>query len=507
MELCLSPAEVPVLNYILTAAQKAAAGSLLRAIARGNVVVLQGDTGRGKTTILRYVQAKTGGALLGMREFLRELEAREVFALEEAWIHLLEASLREHDLVFLDDMHLISSVAEAYGYPRPNLLNAAITAVLENTGPFKKIVFAVEEDTAEPISRRAQTCQISDFEPEDFRTICSTYLGIKADSLDYERIHKFAPALNAHQLKSACSFVHSVCDLDTDCFVEYLVSQNLSSNVHIDEVAAVDWKDLKGVDDVIRTLEAKIAFPLEDYRAAAEFQLKPKRGVLLAGPPGTGKTTIGRALAHRLKSKFFLIDGTVIAGTSNFYCEIRKVFEAAKRNAPSIIFIDDADVIFEGDCKAGIYRYLLTMLDGLESATSERICVMMTAMEVSSLPAALVRSGRIELWLETRLPDEGSRRAIFSEKVAGLPAPLSGVDLEMLAHASPGLTGADLKAAVEDAKLLYAYEWTQGNGVRPVEEYFLEAITSIRANRRKYAKRKPAETPEAPRVGFCPAGC
>jgi ATP-dependent 26S proteasome regulatory subunit len=65
------------------------------------------------------------------------------------------------------------------------------------------------------------------------------------------------------------------------------------------------------------------------------------------------------------------------------------------------------------------------MLDGLESVSAERICVMMTAMEVSSLPAALVRSGRIELWLETRLPDEAARRTIFSERVAALPAPLT----------------------------------------------------------------------------------
>ena len=75
----------------------------------------------------------------------------------------------------------------------------------------------------------------------------------------------------------------------------------------------------------------------------------------------------GRALAHRLKSKFFLIDGTVIAGSGDFYCKVREIFDEAKRNAPSIIFIDDTDVIFEGDEDKGFYRYLLTMLDGLES--------------------------------------------------------------------------------------------------------------------------------------------
>src|ERR1041384_5659661 len=83
-----------------------------------------------------------------------------------------------------------------------------------------------------------------------------------------------------------------------------------------------------------------IVLPLENDELATRLQLKPKRGVLLVGPPGTGKTTVGRALAHRLKSKFFLIDGTFISGTRDFYERVHHVFEAAKQNAPSIIFID-----------------------------------------------------------------------------------------------------------------------------------------------------------------------
>ena len=70
----------------------------------------------------------------------------------------------------------------------------------------------------------------------------------------------------------------------------------MESNVQIDEVPRVDWNDLQGMDDLIRMLEAKIALPFENDALAAKLNLKPKRGVLLAGPPGTGKTTIGRAM-------------------------------------------------------------------------------------------------------------------------------------------------------------------------------------------------------------------
>ena len=258
----------------------------------------------------------------------------------------------------------------------------------------------------------------------------------------------------------------------------------------------------KGFDDIIQALEAKIALPFENHALAAELQLKPKRGVLLAGPPGTGKTTIGRALAARLKSKFFLIDGTVIAGTYNFYNRVQKIFEAAKRNAPSVVFIDDGDLIFENSDGKGFYRYLLTMLDGLESASAERVCVIITAMEPHSLPPAILRSGRIELWLETRLPDAAARAAILSGRLSNVPAPLSQADIGAIADASHGLTGADLRAVVEDGKLLFAHDKASGVAPRAVDEYFLEAIATVRANRRNYTRRRPAQFMEAREYGF-----
>jgi transitional endoplasmic reticulum ATPase len=126
----------------------------------------------------------------------------------------------------------------------------------------------------------------------------------------------------------------------------------------------------------------------------------------------------------------------------------------------------------------------------------------MTAMDAGSLPPALLRSGRIELWLETKLPDEDARMAILEQRLANLPAPFPSVDIAMIASAARGLTGADLKAVVEDAKLLWAHDSVSGVKLRSLESYFLEAMETVRANKRNYSRRKSAGMVEMGPYGF-----
>ena len=170
----------------------------------------------------------------------------------------------------------------------------------------------------------------------------------------------------------------------------------------------------------------------------------------------------------------------------------------AKANAPSVLFIDDSDAIFESGEELGLYRYLLTMLDGLESAGAGRVCVMMTAMEVGHLPPALLRSGRVELWLEMRLPDEAARAAILSNHLGSLPKALGGVDFSRLASVTNGFTGADLKRLAEDGKLLLAGDKARQQPLRPPTDYFLEAVATVSTNKRRYAEAETRAPPAAP---------
>jgi len=488
-------------DIILSPVQETALNGVLDGLSKGGVLLLKGRAGSGKTTILYELHRIGGGELLGMKEFIQSLAARQLQAIEEALVDLIAEALMRSEIVIIDDLHLVNQIVSRYDYDRMFLIDAALTALLgEAAAARRKLVFATNGDPPWPIRQRAYSWEIGEFAAEDYARICASLRG--KSRVDFTRVHRFAPALSARQLWNACEWLRHEPDVDTDVFIEYLRSRDLTSNVELDEVQRVAWSDLKGVSDVIQELEAKIALPFENHALREELKLQPKRGVLLAGPPGTGKTTIGRALAHRLKSKFFLIDGTVVAGSCDFQEQVEKVFEAAKKNAPSIVFIDDADVIFESSEQQGFYRYLLTMLDGLESASAGRVCVILTAMHAGSLPQAMLRSGRVELWLETRLPDEDARAAILSDKLSELPPPIGAADISRIASSSSGLTGADLKSVVDDAKLLFAHDRAQGKEPRPAEEYFLMAIESVRNNRRKYGRSRPPRLGESVRFGF-----
>jgi ATP-dependent 26S proteasome regulatory subunit len=117
---------------------------------------------------------------------------------------------------------------------------------------------------------------------------------------------------------------------------------------------------------------------------------------------------------------------------------------------------------------------------------------MMTAMNLQHLPPALVRSGRVELWLEMKLPDREARGQILKSHLQGVPSELSSCDLDAVLAATDGFTGADLKSLVGDAKGLYAYGRASGLEPRPSTEYFLESATGVRENKERYQQAEQA---------------
>jgi AAA+ superfamily predicted ATPase len=484
----------------LSPAQERTFAALCAGLRSGTFHDVFGAPGAGVSTVLRHAHARFGGRLLTARDLFGCHGQGHPLAIEESVAAVLRDALRAVDVLFVDDVDVLMRVLahDCGSYPRRgyvDLMGHALADDLRLTG--KRVVFG--RGSMGGVDARQLSWCVPHFKAEDYRQVCENILGIgTVAGVDFGKVFRSARELTGHQLYKACRRLMGAGPVTTERFVAYLESQQLVSNVDLAQVTPMSFDDLKGVDDLLQALEAHVITPLENDALATELGVRPKRGVLLAGPPGTGKTSVGRALAHRLKSRFFLIDGTFIADLGNFYQAVDRVFEAATLNAPSVVFIDDTDVIFENGGATGLYRYLLTKLDGLESEGNAHVCVMMTAMDVASMPPALIRSGRIELWLETRLPDDAGRAAILRDLAARAPEAFRGVHVNRLAANTAGLTGADLKRLFEDGKLLYAYDRAKGLPPREVTNYFLDAIEAVRHNKQRYAEAERAARARRP---------
>jgi len=123
---------------------------------------------------------------------------------------------------------------------------------------------------------------------------------------------------------------------------------------------------------------------------------------------------------------------------------------------------------------------LLTKLDGLESESAGGVCVMMTAMDINDIPPAILRSGRVEVWLETKLPDLETRREILTYYAQSLADDFAGFDADSLARATEGFTPADLRRIVGDAKAFLAYDMHKERKLKTFGAYLAMAATAAR---------------------------
>ncbi len=222
--------------------------------------------------------------------------------------------------------------------------------------------------------------------------------------------------------------------------------------------ADVTYDDLGGMKDTIDALREMVELPLRHPELFQRLGVDPPKGVLLHGPPGTGKTRLARAVANESAASFFHIAGPEIMGSAYGESEkrLRELFEKAAAAAPSIIFIDEIDSIapkrgqVSGEAEKRLVAQLLTLMDGIEPR--QNLVVIAATNRPEALDEALRRPGRFDREIVVGVPDQGGRREILGIHTRGMPLS-PDVDLDELARRTYGFVGADLAALTREAAL------------------------------------------------------
>tara|TARA_R110002072_G_scaffold242564_10_gene401423 strand:+ start:1669 stop:3975 length:2307 start_codon:yes stop_codon:yes gene_type:complete len=222
--------------------------------------------------------------------------------------------------------------------------------------------------------------------------------------------------------------------------------------------ATVNYDDVGGMEDTIKQLREMVELPLRYPELFTRLGVDPPKGVLLHGPPGTGKTRLAQAVANESDAYFSIINGPEIMGSGYGESEkrLREVFEEASRNAPAIIFIDEIDSIapkrdrVPGEAEKRLVAQLLTLMDGLEARTN--VVVIAATNRPDAIDEALRRPGRFDREIVIGVPDENGRREIIGIHTRGMPLG-DKVDLMELARTTHGFVGADIAALAREAAI------------------------------------------------------
>jgi transitional endoplasmic reticulum ATPase len=222
--------------------------------------------------------------------------------------------------------------------------------------------------------------------------------------------------------------------------------------------ALVNYDDVGGMSDTIQALREMVELPLRYPELFTRLGVDPPKGVLLHGPPGTGKTRLAQAVANESDANFAIINGPEIMGSGYGESEkrLREVFEDAAKNAPSIVFIDEIDSIapkrdrVPGEAEKRLVAQLLTLMDGLEARSN--IVVIAATNRPDAIDEALRRPGRFDREIVIGVPDEKGRREILSIHTRGMPLG-DKVDLGELARTTHGFVGADIAALAREAAI------------------------------------------------------
>ena len=264
-----------------------------------------------------------------------------------------------------------------------------------------------------------------------------------------------------------------------------------------DDKNLVNFSQVAGLQEEKEELGEIVDF-LKNPKKFTEMGARIPKGVLLVGPPGTGKTYLSKAVAGEAKVPFFIMSGSdfvemfVGVGASR----VRDLFETAKKNAPCIIFIDEIDAVGRKrgaglggghDEREQTLNQLLVEMDGF--GINEGIIIMAATNRPDILDPALLRPGRFDRQVVVGKPDVNGREAIF--KVHSKKKPLADdVDLSVLAKSTPGFTPADIENIMNEAAILTARKKEEKISMESIEESITKVVVGVAKKSRVISEKE-----------------
>jgi transitional endoplasmic reticulum ATPase len=449
-------------------------------------VLLHGPPGCGKTLIARAVANETDA-------FFRTISGPEImnkfYGQSEANLRKIfdEASARAPSIIFLDEIDAIAPKREEMGSEKQveKRVVAQLLALLDGLSSRGQVIVIGATNipnVLDPALRRPgrfdREIEIGIPDMNGRLTILDIHTrGMPlAEDVDLPRIaemtHGFVGAdLEALSREAAMATLRKIfpridfeleeipydtlmqLQVSMDDFREALKEVEPSAIREVfTEVPDVKWEDVGGLEEAKRVLKETIEWPLKYGDLFKQAGTSPSKGILLYGPPGSGKTLLAKAVASESEVNFISVKGPELMSKWVGESEkgVREIFKKAKQASPCIIFFDEIDSVVpkRGSDAAShvadrVISQFLTELDGIEELKG--IVVLAATNRVDIIDQALLRAGRFDFHLEVPLPDRTARLEIL--KVHTRDKPLAGdVDLGGLADALEGLVGADLES-------------------------------------------------------------